>query len=121
MRSRFSAVACLLLLVAPGTVGQTNTLRTFEVASVKLNHNPPLGTRAINLDVLASHGRLTLEALSLRHLILVAYEVQRDQVQGCPRWCDTDLFDVVAKAEDPNVTTAQVEAMLQKLLADRFH
>jgi uncharacterized protein (TIGR03435 family) len=50
----------------------------------------------------------------------VAYEVQSDQVQGCPRWCDSDLFDVIAKAKDQNVTTAQVERMLQKLLADRF-
>ncbi|HEY2382042.1 MAG TPA: TIGR03435 family protein [Terriglobia bacterium] len=93
----------------------------FEVASVKLNRNPPpLTTRAINLDVLVTHGRLTLEALSLRTLILVADELQKDQVHGCPRWCDSEMFDVVAKADDPNATPAEIEMMLRTLLRDRF-
>ncbi len=40
--------------------------------------------------------------------------------QGCLQWCNEDRFDVIAKAEDPNATPAEVTIMLQTLLADRF-
>jgi uncharacterized protein (TIGR03435 family) len=54
-------------------------------------------------------------------LILQAYDVQRSQVSGCPNWCDSEFFDVIGKAEDPNVTPEQVRLMLQALLTERFN
>jgi uncharacterized protein (TIGR03435 family) len=67
-----------------------------------------------------SHGTLTFEALTLTNLILQAYDLQRSQVSGCPGWCDSDFFDVIGKAEDPNAAPEQVRLMLQALLIERF-
>src|SRR5262249_48919108 len=44
----------------------------------------------------------------------------RSQIVGCPNWCDSEFFDVIGKAEDPNATPEQVRLMLQSLLIDRF-
>lgn len=92
----------------------------FEVASIKLNRNPPIGARALSLSASLSHGRVTFEAVTLKDLLQQAYDLQREQVSGCPAWCDSDRFDLIAKAEDPNITKDQVMPMLQALLADRF-
>src|SRR5437773_162415 len=95
----------------------------FEVASVKPNRNPPVsttGARVISLRLSLNHGTLTFEQLSLRNLLLQAYDIQRNQIVGCPGWCDSEFFDVVGKAESPDATAEQVRLMLQTLLADRF-
>lgn len=92
----------------------------FEVASIKLNRNPPTGAQVVSLKLSLSHGRLTFQAVTLMNLIQQAYDVQRVRVQGCPQWCNEDKFDVVAKAENPDATQAEVTVMLQSLLADRF-
>jgi uncharacterized protein (TIGR03435 family) len=92
----------------------------FEVASIKPNRNPPSGARAISLSAGLSHGRLTFEAVTLRDLIQQAYDLPRDQIAGCPAWCDAERFDLTAKTEDPAAEKGQVMLMLQALLADRF-
>src|SRR5262245_48930778 len=106
------------------SLGQTALLApSFEVASVKLNRNPPVtttGARVISLRQSLSHGTLTFEQLSLRNLLLQAFDIQRNQVAGCPSWCDSEFFDVVGKAESPDATAEQVRLMLQSLLVDRF-
>jgi len=96
-------------------------LPAFEVASVKLNRNPPnLGPRVMSLRLSLSHGTLTFEAYSLKNLILQAYDINASQLVGCPSWCDSDMFDVIAKTGDPNAIAEQVRPMLQTLLAERF-
>jgi uncharacterized protein (TIGR03435 family) len=119
--------AILLLILAAGRsfAGQTpvagGPLPSFDVASVKVNPNPPrVGARVISLRSSLSHGTLTFEALTLTNLILQAYDLQRSQIVGCPNWCDSDFFDVIGKAEDPNASPDQVRLMLQSLLVDRF-
>ena len=92
----------------------------FDVASVKVNPNPPRGPMAISLRASLNHGTLTFPTVTFRNLIQQAYVVQRDEIVGCPNWCDTEWFEVIAKAEDPNATPEQVQTMLQTLLADRF-
>jgi uncharacterized protein (TIGR03435 family) len=96
---------------------------SFEVTSVKPNHNPPVsttGARVVSLRLSLNHGMLTFEQLSLTNLLLQAYDIQRNQIVGCPGWCDSEFFDVVGKAENSDVTPDQVRLMLQTLLADRF-
>jgi uncharacterized protein (TIGR03435 family) len=102
------------------TEAQTPTHAAFEVASIKPNHNPQSGARAISLSAGLSHGRLVFEAVTLRDLIQQAWDLQRDQISKCPAWCDSERFDLIAKAEDPNVGKEQIMLMLQVLLADRF-
>ena len=48
------------------------------------------------------HGRLTIRAAALKHLVASAYEVRVDLVTGGSSWVDTDRFDVDA-ITDPNV------------------
>ncbi len=70
--------------------------------------------------MLISHGKVTIEAGALRQIIGLAYGIQRVLVQGCPDWCEDDLFDIVAKTENPDATREQVRPMMQALLAERF-
>jgi uncharacterized protein (TIGR03435 family) len=122
----FGLSLCLLMAVYSLDFGAapTQTASTappaFEVASVRLNQNPPTGAQVVSLRLSLSHGRLNFQAVSLMNLIQQAYDVQRVRVQGCPQWCNEDRFDVIAKAENPEATQAEVTMMLQTLLADRF-
>ncbi|MBV8843626.1 MAG: TIGR03435 family protein [Bryobacterales bacterium] len=112
----------LVRVAMPPASAQPTTAASFEVATIKLNRNPPAGARAISLSAALSHGRLAFEAVTLKDLVQQAYDLQRDQISGCPAWCDSDSdrFDVIANAEDPNITKDRVMLMLQALLADRF-
>lgn len=115
MRSR---AGMLLLLTTSAIFGQSSagTLR-FDVASVRPGNpdNPPHGT-----PLVINHGTVTLNDASLRQLIGHAYNVQRVRVVDCPSWCDSEGFDVAAKAENPDATQDQIRQMLQTLLAGRF-
>src|SRR5262249_30632256 len=97
-----------------------SVLPSFDVASVKINRNPPTGPRVMSLRLSLSHGTLTFVGYSLRNLLLQAYDVNASQIVGCPSWCDSDVFDVIGKAKDPDAPPEQVRLMLQSLLADRF-
>jgi uncharacterized protein (TIGR03435 family) len=90
---------------------------SFEVASVK-PVNPPAGPHMVSLIV--SHGKLSIEAAELRQIVGLAYAIQRVRVQGGPVWADSDQFDIVAKAENPDTTRDEIRSMLQTLLAERF-
>src|SRR5579863_8013440 len=96
--------------------------QSFEVASIRL-HKTEIRTVGVKL----SGPRLFAEALSADNLITYAYDVKDYQVSGVPSWADSknlscDRYDVNAKAEgDEPVKTDQARAMLQSLLADRFH
>lgn len=92
----------------------------FEVVSIKPALNSPAGARAISLTAALNHGRLSFEAVTLRDLIQQAYDLSRDRISGCPAWCESERFDVTAKAEDPDVKKDQAMQMLQALLAGRF-
>jgi uncharacterized protein (TIGR03435 family) len=86
----------------------------FEVASIKRNTS---GNSFISFDV--QPDRLSLTNIPVRQLIVRAYQVQPHQIDGGPPWIISDRFDVVAKAETV-VPPAQLNVMLQALLAERF-
>jgi uncharacterized protein (TIGR03435 family) len=90
---------------------------TFDVASVKLVTRP-VPPHGVGLRI--SHGKLTIEAGELRQIIGLAYGIQRVLVQGCPDWCDEDMFDIEAKTDNVNATRDEIRPMLQALLAERF-
>ncbi|MGD0869590.1 MAG: TIGR03435 family protein [Bryobacteraceae bacterium] len=108
--------AVLAILVASAAFGQTAPAPpVFEVASVKPASQPQQG---LDFRVYPG-GRLHITNLTLNVILQQAYDVKGYQMAGGPAWMDTDRFDVEAKAEgDP--TKAQIMAMLQALLADRF-
>jgi uncharacterized protein (TIGR03435 family) len=114
-----SRAAGFLLLTTSTIFGQTNvaSLR-FEVASVRPADDAGRGPHGVPLVV--SHGRVILDDASLRQIIGHAYGVQRVRVLSCPSWCDSEGFDVIAKAENPGATENQIRQMLQTLLLERF-
>jgi uncharacterized protein (TIGR03435 family) len=87
----------------------------FEVASVKPNKSGEV--RALMYP--QPGGRFTASNVTLRALIIGAYQLQGSQLSGGPDWLDSDRFDIAAKA-DGDPSPAQFFAMLQTLLADRF-
>ena len=109
------AVAVLSAAIAVGAQSPA-----FDVASVKAsNPNPstPLGGIPMILPAL---GRLTATNVTLRQLVIGAYQKQSFQVVGGPPWQTADKFDINAKSEDGSMPTDQILERLKTLLADRF-
>jgi uncharacterized protein (TIGR03435 family) len=58
---------------------------------------------------------------SFKDLLKFAFELHSRQIGGGPSWLDSDSFDIIAKPEgEGRPSGKQLEAMVQKLLADRF-
>jgi len=58
--------------------------------------------------------------LTLKQMIEYAYHVTDEQIIGGRAWTTKELFDVTANAGRP-MPMADLEAMLQTMLAERFH
>lgn len=85
----------------------------FDVASVKAM-KPVRGSDRLQVEP----GSLTMRNVTLRTCIRWAYGVSEYQVTG-PDWINSDRYEIVAKAAGP-ATEAEMRAMLQTLLAERF-
>jgi uncharacterized protein (TIGR03435 family) len=143
MRYSLTAAALVLLSLTVIAVAQKQSL-TFEVASVKTS--PPqrddlqthLGL-CHGMDskmptfppefhaTLPALGRCLITSVTLRAIIAIAYPSRAptlpvgERVIGGPAWASSDDFNIEAKAADVVSTTEdQLNAMLQRLLADRF-
>jgi uncharacterized protein (TIGR03435 family) len=91
-------------------------LAQFEVASIK-----PSNSADEKALLEAVPGRLRIENVTPRTLIVVAYGVAAYQGSGAPSWAESEHYNVRAKAEG-NPSVQQMEGpMLQGLLAERFH
>ncbi len=94
----------------------------FDVASVK--PAAPSTGKSTFVGIRGGPGTQTPNRISyvnesLRNLLGEAYSVRLFQVFG-PAWIDTERYDIVATLP-PNSTREQSRAMLQKLIAERFH
>ena len=110
-----------VMAIATANTVRAQTRAEFDVASVKPDKS---GARP-NFDspyVFSPSGRFTATDVTLTELIILAYQTRRIQMQGGPGWLDVDRFDVAAKADDAAgpVRGAQVLAMIQTMLQDRF-
>ena len=123
----------LALLLSTAVIAQTaGPQLEFEVASIK--PTDPMGRGQFQIH---PGGTLDFRAVSLRLMILWAYDIRDFQLSGGPAWTASDRYDVMAKttrnsleAETASKTTATEEGTsvtdpirlrLQALLADRFH
>jgi uncharacterized protein (TIGR03435 family) len=123
----------LALLLSTAVMAQTaGPQLEFEVASIK--PTDPMGRGQFQVH---PGGTLDFRAVSLRLMILWAYDIRDFQLSGGPAWTAGDRYDVMAKtaknsleSETASKTTATEEAAavtdpirprLQALLADRFH
>jgi uncharacterized protein (TIGR03435 family) len=112
------------LLNHPGQAQSDETRAEFEVASIKPFPHP-VTENSMSYNAWRSmarssrHGQFSLVMVTLKGLVLAAYDVNDFQVVGGPAWMDTDGYDLVAKA-GRDATYSQMQPMLQSLLADRF-
>jgi uncharacterized protein (TIGR03435 family) len=107
---RAAAAFLLALTLAPRMAAQS-----FDAASIK-----PADPEHIGLQIYSPNpGSFRAMAADIKRLMAFAYNVRDIQVSGGPRWADTELFDIEAKATGP-ATTAEFRLMVQSLLADRF-
>jgi uncharacterized protein (TIGR03435 family) len=94
----------------------------FDVASVKASaatEGMGRGERGMRPDqITTSPGGVTMMNVRFKSVVQWAYHLQAIQVTG-PGWIDANRYDIVAKAAGP-VTTDQLRAMTQTLLAQRF-
>jgi uncharacterized protein (TIGR03435 family) len=87
----------------------------FEVADVKASN----GMRDAGKIQFLPGGRIDLPNVTVKSLIMLAYDLQEDMIAGGPGWIDSDHFDIVAKAP-PDTPRDTLRLMLQPLLAERF-
>ncbi len=85
----------------------------FEVASIRPSdpHKP-----TVQLQI--GNGQLRVGDTVLG-LVTLAYNVNRQMVEGAPSWIERESYDVVAKG-DGSLGPDQIRLMLQALLTDRF-
>jgi uncharacterized protein (TIGR03435 family) len=108
-------ILALALFHVARALGQTPaTPPAFEVAAVKVSHEPPGSTASKSTP-----GSLWMRGMTLRACIAMAYGVKELQVVGGPKWLDSERYDIDAKASSPAKGT-ELWVMLQTLLAGRF-
>ena len=116
-------VASLAVVGAQQSPDATTGPLVFDVVSVKLNTS---GEPGLRLDV--QNGRFVAVNVPVKQLIRAAYTLQLYQIEGAPRWTETERFDITAVTDrqigGPVVWTpgtyAPVQRMMQAVLADRF-
>jgi len=132
--------AALLAITGPMVVGiavraqtATRTKPKFEVATIKLDNNPitfaDLGLAMLpacsaNVRAVVSHGGIRMCG-PLRLIIQVAYKREYEtpvatEAQGGPAWLDSDIYEIVAKAEGNPSFFLMAGPMLQMLLEESF-
>jgi len=107
-----AAVAAMLPLQAQ-SVG-------FEVASVKPSSPNPGSPLAGIPMILPALGRLTANNVTLKMLVMTAYDKQPFEIVGGPAWANSDKYDINAKADDPTLKLDALRERLKGLLAERF-
>lgn len=106
-----------LVLISVATIALAQSPQ-FEVASVKVS------TSSVRGNMRGGPGtsdplQLTMTNVTLFQVIVRAYDIKAYQVNA-PDWISSRKFDIAAKVP-PAATKLECNAMLQKLLADRFH
>ncbi len=119
-----TAIVCAGLIVSTSCAafGQgTTESPTFEVASVKPAEPQPEGMMRVRMSGgpgTPDPGQLTYTNVSLKNVLINAYDVNDYQISG-PNRLDGERFDIVAKIPQ-GTTKEQFRLMLQNLLAERF-
>src|SRR5947207_312669 len=112
--------ASLAVLSCGAAFGQASP--SFEVASVKPAEAPSTpGMLRVGMrggPGTPDPGQITYSNVSLKNVIMNAYNVKGYQITG-PKWLDSERFDIVAKVPK-GATKEEFRLMLQNLLAERF-
>jgi uncharacterized protein (TIGR03435 family) len=87
----------------------------FEVASVK----PAVQAPGIRSRMRSDGDRIIFTYVTLTSVLLRAYDIKTYQLSG-PGWLGSERYDITAKIP-AGATKEEVNRMLQRLAADRFH
>lgn len=109
----------------PAPVADSGPVASFEVATIKPNASPNGGPSGL------SHGRFEATDVTIRGLLrFEAFYIPDARIVGGPKWMDSARFDIEATmspddashfdALSPTHKREMKEAMVQKLLAERF-
>ena len=132
--SRLAGIVLVCVLagshLAAAPHAQSSAPLHFEVATIKLAqalsgatgdcYNPGVDLTNGAKENLIPRGRCLIHSATLRQLIGYAYHIPPTRLSGGPAWAGEARFDVEAKAEDAAATHAELSAMLQTFLGDRF-
>jgi len=90
---------------------------SFEVATIK---PAPAGQQGLGINV-NNTGQFSTRNTSLKDLLIFAYGVHPDQIQGLPAWADEDKYDIAGKPDHEGMgNDTQIRSMMKKLLTERF-
>jgi uncharacterized protein (TIGR03435 family) len=93
---------------------------SFEVASIKPSEPAANGVFMVRIGA-SPGGRWTASGITVGMLIQNAYDVKDYQISGGPSWLNSERYDIVAKADTPNLTRENTKVLLQSLLKERFN
>jgi len=138
---KFSSVLSVLMLVFTGRIAPIQALQSqppalprdlprFEVATIKPIDMRP-GVSHVNGADVYPDGRVLISTVSLKSLIVTAFDLPFLQVSGGEEWMGKEEYDVVAKAPEDSkpydlrhtwlrIQDPRLRQMLQALLIDRF-
>jgi uncharacterized protein (TIGR03435 family) len=89
----------------------------FDVAAVKATDPDFRGGR----QQVQPGGRVMLQGMNLRNLIMQAWNLRNDMLVGGPSWLTADRWDIIAKvSSSEQVDMESVWPLMRKLLEDRF-
>jgi len=89
--------------------------QSFEVATIKPG-NP--GDHRKMFGIMPG-GRFSASNVTVKELIIFAYDLKDQQLSGGPGWAGSETYDVVAKPEG-SASPEQMKLMMRALLAERF-
>jgi uncharacterized protein (TIGR03435 family) len=90
---------------------------SFEVATIK---PAPPGQQGLGINV-NNTGQFSTRNTSLKDLLIFAYGIHPDQLQGLPAWAEEDKYDIAGKPDHEGMgNDTQIRSMMKKLMADRF-
>jgi len=109
---RIRLCLCFVLTCGATMVAAQEPSLSFDVVSVRPNLTGVTGSGTTSRP----DGSFEASNVTLRSLILNAYNMQENQVVGGPDWLVSDRFDILARSTDSGPRGPRLQAML----ADRF-
>src|SRR5437868_7057828 len=91
--------------------------QAFEVATIK-----PAEPGLRKIAAMQSAHQFVVRNYRVKDLLAFAYNLPARLVSGGPAWVETDAYDILASAPGAaRPTLDEQQAMMRRLLADRFH
>jgi len=123
MKLTITLMACLPVFAqdqqkpaSPTVLGEQSPA-SFEVASIKLNKS----SDRMHVSRVPASGRLVITGMPVKEVIQGAYSVQSFELLNANSPVLSQRVDIEAKSEHPVASTAQMQQMLQPVLAERFN